>query len=179
MLTITIPRQERWDEANQEFINSEETQIKLEHSLVSVSKWEAKHRRSFLSGGPKDAEEIKDYIRCMLLDEEDEPAIERLTKSNINEITAYIQSPMSATYLREDKNSGGSGGDKITSELIYYYMITLGVPFECQYWHLNRLLTLIRVCAAKNRTGKHSRKDMLRSNSAINAARRAKSGSLG
>lgn len=177
MLTLTIPSTEQWNEASQEFIYFDGGTLRLEHSLVSISKWEAKHRRSFLAS-KKTTDEVIDYIRCMSLDDVDERLFAHLTKENINEVIQYIESPMTATYLREDHDSGHSS-EKVTSELIYYWMISLGVPFECQYWHLNRLITLIRVCAAKQRGGKHSKKEMLRSNAALNAARRAKSGSRG
>lgn len=179
MLTVKVPETEMWDDDKQEFVYFHGGVLRLEHSLVSVSKWESRHNRSFLAGSKKDPEEIRDYIRCMSLDELDETVIEHLTNENISEIIKYIEAPMTATYLREDKQSGQSGGDKLTSELIYYWMIALGIPFECQNWHLNRLMTLIRVCAAKSRGTKHGRKDMLRSNAALNAARRSKSGSRG
>lgn len=179
MLTIEVPKVEMWNEERQEFVYGGGGILRLEHSLVSISKWEAKYGRSFLGNVKKTGDEVIDYIRCMSLDEADDGLIANLTNENINDIVKYIESPMTATYLREDR-SGGTSSEKITSELIYYWMISLGIPFECQYWHLNRLMTLIRVCAAKNRNGKkHSRKEMLRSNSALNAARRAKSGSSG
>lgn len=178
MLTLKIRGREMWDESKEEFVYTGGGTLLLEHSLVSISKWEAKHGRSFLSGGPKPGEETMDYFRCMSVGDNDEALFDNLTHENISEILKYIESPMTATYLREDR-SGGSSSEKITSELVYYWMISLGIPFECQYWHLNRLMTLIRVCAAKQRGGKHSKKEMLRSNAALNAARRAKSGSRG
>ena len=179
MLILDISGREMWDEKKEEFVRVGGGTLKLEHSLVAISKWEAKYRRSFLSNDKKSREEIIDYIRCMSESEISESLLENLTTESINEIIEYIKSPMTATYLREDKNNGGGGGDKITSELIYYWMISFGIPFECQYWHLNRLMTLIRVCAAKSKGNKHNKKDMLRSNAALNAARKAKSGSHG
>ena len=178
MLTITVPGKEMWDEAKEEFVYTGGGELRLEHSLVSISKWEAIHRRSFLSSGKMTAEELTDYIRLMSETDSDEALIANLTKENINEITDYMKSPMTATYLREDKSRGGSS-EKITSELIYYWMISLGIPFECQYWHLNRLMALIRVCAAKSRKGKHSKRGMMQDNAALNAARKARSGSRG
>lgn len=178
MLTLKVRGKEMWDEKKEEFVYTGGGTLHLEHSLVAISKWEASHRRSFLSGGQKTAEEMADYIKCMSVGDCDESIFDSLTNENITEIFEYIESPMTATYLREDRG-GGSSSEKVTSELIYYWMITLGIPFECQYWHVNRLMTLIRVCAAKNRSGKHSKRDMLRSNAALNAARRAKSGSKG
>lgn len=179
MLTITVPQDERWDERNLEFIYGQEAVLHLEHSLVSVSKWESRWKKSFLSGGNRSREENLDYIRCMDLDEHtDETVYQRLTSKNIREISDYIESPMTATYLREDRG-GPKNTEKITSELIYYWMIQFGIPFECENWHLNRLLTLIRVCVAKGRGVKRNKKDMLRNNAALNAARKAQLGSHG
>lgn len=178
MLTVKVRGKEMWDEKKEEFVYTGGGTLTLEHSLVSISKWEEKYRRSFLSSGKKTAEEMIYYIKCMLLDETNESLICTLSQENIDEIVKYIEDPMTATYLREDKNRPPST-EKITSELIYYWMIATGVPFECQYWHLNRLMTLIKVCAVKNNSGKHSKRDMLRSNNAMNAARRARLGSRG
>lgn len=180
MLVITVPDGEMWDEKNQEFLATKGGELRLEHSLIAVSKWEARWHRSFISGGKKSRAELLDYIRCMRLDgKADEDILRNLTNSNINDIVKYIEEPMTATVLRAD-NGGGQSGDKITSELIYYWMISFGIPFECQYWHLNRLMTLIRLCGAKSRrSGTRKRNDMLRSNAALNAARKAKYGTRG
>lgn len=173
MLTITVPASERWDERMNEFIYSREETVHLEHSLVSVSKWEAKHHKPFLSNTPKTNEETIDYIRCMCLDDDIDPVVFGcLTTANINEIEAYIHDPMTATTVKKQAH-GNNNGELTTSELIYYWMIELGIPVEFENWHLNRLLTLINVCNVKNTPGKKMGKgDVLRQNAALNAARR-------
>lgn len=175
MLRIVVPATELWDEGRQEFINAKEQTLQLEHSLVSLSKWESKWRKAFLSKGEKTQEETIDYIRCMTITPHVDPEVyERLTVANINEINQYIEAPMTATYFSEDK-SGKKSHEIITSELIYYWMIQHGIPFECQKWHLNRLLTLIRVCERKNTPPKkRSKSEIMREYSALNAARRKK-----
>lgn len=173
MLSITIPAIEYWDETAQEFISVKEQTLQLEHSLVSLSKWESKWCRAFLSRQPKSHEETIDYIRCMTLTQNVDPRVYAgLTNENVSQINKYVDAPMSATFFSEETKRSGPG-EQVTSELIYYWMIALGIPFECQKWHLNRLLTLIRVCNIKNQPPKkHSAKEILRRNSALNAARR-------
>lgn len=173
MLQITVPATEQWDELKQEFVNTKEQTLQLEHSLVSLSKWESKWCKAFLSKQPKNHEETLDYIRCMTLTQHVDPAIyNNLTRENIIAINQYIDAPMTATHFAEDKNSKG-GREIITSELIYYWMIALNIPFECQKWHLNRLLTLIRVCNIKNAPPKKmSKRDIMSRNAQLNAARR-------
>lgn len=173
MLRITVPATEQWDEAKQEFVNSKEQTLQLEHSLVSLSKWESKWCKSFFSKEEKTYEETLDYIKCMTLTQNVKQEVYNcLTKENIDQINKYIEAPMTATYFHENNNSR-SGRESITSELIYYWMITLNIPFECQKWHLNRLLTLIRVCNIKNQPPKKmSRREIMNRNAALNAARR-------
>lgn len=173
MLQITIPAVEQWDENKQEFVFTKEQTLQLEHSLVSLSKWESKWCKAFLTKQDKTIEETLDYIRCMTLTQNVNPDIyQHLTNGNIDEINQYIENPMTATYFSDDKN-GRKNSEKITAELIYYWMIALNIPFECQKWHLNRLLTLVRVCNVKNQPPiKRSRKDIMRRNADLNAARR-------
>lgn len=175
MLRITISgSKELWDENRQEFLPPSKSQsIQLEHSLVSLSKWEAKWNRAFLSKREKTTEEMIDYIRCMTITKDVDPDIYyRLSAANIKKINEYIGAPMTATYFPDDKIMGHSR-DTVTSELIYYWMIALNIPFECQKWHLNRLFALIKVCNIKNSsTKKMSKSDILRRNAEINAARR-------
>lgn len=175
MLRITISgSKELWDENRQEFLPPSKSQsIQLEHSLVSLSKWEAKWNRAFLSKREKTTEEMIDYIRCMTITKDVDPDIYyRLSAVNIKKINEYIGAPMTATYFPDDKIMGHSR-DTVTSELIYYWMIALNIPFECQKWHLNRLFALIKVCNIKNSsTKKMSKSDILRRNAEINAARR-------
>ena len=173
MLHITIPSAELWDEENQEFIHTKEYVLQLEHSLVSISKWESKWNKVFLSKEDKTYEQTIDYIKCMTITQNiPDEAYRFITKSNVDEIEKYISAPMTATWFNNDKPTGGNR-EKITSELIYYWMIALNIPFECQKWHLNRLLTLIRVCNVKNTPPKKmSKRSLMQRNAALNAARR-------
>lgn len=180
MLQITIPAIEQWDEVNQEFVNLKEQTLQLEHSLVSISKWESKWNKAFLSSKEKSVEETIDYVRCMTLTKNVKPEIYNfLTADNLSEINRYIDAPMTATYFMEDESKSG-GRETITSELIYYWMIALNIPFECQKWHLNRLLTLVKVCNIKNAPPKRkSKQDIMRRNAKLNAERRKKMHSKG
>lgn len=159
MLMITIPGAEFFNDATQEFITTKDTVLQLEHSLISVSKWEQKWNKAFLSKRNKTVEETIDYIRCMTINSNVDPFVyASITKKNIDDIFAYVNAPMTAVYFPEDEQKGFSH-DTPTSELIYYWMISLGIPFECQKWHLNRLLALIRVCDIKNRAIKDGDKN--------------------
>lgn len=173
MLQITIPAGEQWDEINQVFINTKEQTLQLEHSLVSLSKWESKWCKAFLTKNEKTDEETIDYIKCMTTTQNVDPIVYNcLTKENIEQIKKYIEAPMTATYFSEE-HSGKSSREQVTSELIYYWMIALNIPMECQKWHLNRLLTLIRVCNIKNQPPKKmSKRAIMSRNAALNAARR-------
>lgn len=174
MLLITIPGREYWDEKKEEFVYSDSHILHLEHSLVSLSKWESKWNKVFL--GKQDSisnEEMFDYIRCMVVDQDVDPDILfSLTSKNIDDINNYINASMTATYFREEKKTRASR-EQVTSELIYYWMISLNIPFECQNWHLNRLLTLIKVCNIKNQPPKKRNKQSIANDyKAINAARK-------
>ena len=180
MLRITIPAAELWDEDKQEFVSTKEQTLQLEHSLVSLSKWESKWCKAFLTKTDKTAEETLDYIKCMTITPNVDPNVYNfLTQANMMEINNYIQAPMTATCFNEDKSQKG-GREVVTSELIYYWMIALNIPFECQKWHINRLLTLIRVCNIKNQPPKkRSKREIMSSNAALNAARRKQLNSRG
>jgi len=173
MLQITIPAVELWDERKQEFVTTKEQTLQLEHSLVSLSKWESKWCKAFLTKQEKTFEETLDYIKCMTITQNVDPEVYNyLTNENIEEIKKYIEAPMTATYFSDDKTVKSSR-EQITAELIYYWMIALNIPFECQKWHLNRLLTLIKVCNIKNQPPKKlSKKEIMSRNAALNAARR-------
>ena len=180
MLRITIPATELWDESKEEFINIKEQTLQLEHSLVSLSKWESKWCKPFLSKQEKTQEQIIDYVRCMTITQNVNPEIYKyLSRDNLKQINDYIDAPMTATWFSEDKNK--KGNDKqITSEIIYYWMIAFNIPFECQKWHLNKLMTLIRVCDIKNQPPKkRSQKEIMSRNAALNAARRKRLNSKG
>lgn len=175
MLQITVPAKELWDEKKDEFIEFTETSLQLEHSLVSLSKWESTWCKPFLSKEEKTREEIIDYIKCMTITPNVDPIIYNyLTDENVEQINQYISAPMTATYILEGK-TGRPSREQITSELIYYWMIALNIPFECQNWHINRLLTLIRVCNIKNQPPKKmSRSEIASRNAALNAERKRK-----
>lgn len=175
MLRIVVPLSpEGWDEEKQEFVQPEEQVLELEHSLISLSKWESKWCKSFLNNNGLTDEETIDYIKCMTLTENvDDVVYSKLTNENIKQINEYIAAPMTATTFSDDKSKRG-GREIVTSELIYYWMIALNIPFECQYWHLTRLITLVRVCNIKNAPPKKmSKRDILSRNAALNAQRRA------
>lgn len=175
MLQIAVTIEpEQWDEEKQEFVPEKTQTLQLEHSLVSLSKWESKWCKSFLSHSEKTTEETIDYIRCMTITPNVNPDIyNRLSNENINQINKYIEAPMTATYFNDNKNGKGGSRETVTAELIYYWMIALNIPFECQKWHLNRLLALIRVCNMKNTPPKKmSKGEIMSRNAALNAARR-------
>lgn len=174
MLTIEIPDQEFFNEETQEFFTMKGQTLQLEHSLVSLSKWESKWNKPFLSKEDKTIEQTIDYIKCMTITQNPKPHIYNLlTDKNILEIKNYIDAPMTATTF-SNVNQGHSR-EIVTSELIYYWMISLNIPMKCEKWHLNRLLTLIRVCNIKNGPAKKmSKKEIMSRNAALNAARRKK-----
>ena len=181
MLIITIPGIDDWDEKTERFVTRvEEQTLRLEHSLVSLSKWESKWHKSFLSSKSRTNEEIIDYIRCMTLTQNVDPNVYyRLTDENVQEIKAYIDDPMTATTFSDDGNQRKSR-EVITAELIYYWMIVNQIPFECRKWHLNQLLTLIQVCSVKNAPPKkRSKKDIMSQQAKLNAARKKQLGTRG
>lgn len=173
MLRITIPAIELWDENKEEFINTKEQTLQLEHSLVSLSKWESKWNKPFLSKDTKTEEEELDYIKCMTITQNVDPNVYKFIPLNVREeIKEYINAPMTATWFSEDKNTKSSS-EQITSELIYYWMVAQNIPFECEKWHLNRLITLIKICNIKSQPPKKmGKKAIMSRNAALNAARR-------
>lgn len=178
MLEITLPALEHWDERKEEFVTYKKAlTLQFEHSLISLSKWESKYCKPFLGKGEKTDEEILDYIKFMTLTQnvQDETYMRLLnTRGAIETINDYINAPMTATTFVDDGNSK-SNGEQITSELIYYWMIALNIPDRYDKWHLNRLLTLIRVCNVKNQPAKKMKpQDVNARNAALNAARKKK-----
>lgn len=180
MLEIIVPKQEMFNENTLEFMTVEERVIKLEHSLVSISKWESIYCKPFLSKEEKTEEEILEYIKCMTITQNVPPETYLgLSYDNFREIKEYIDSDMTATTFN-DRGSHKSSKEIMTSEIIYYQMITLGIPMECQKWHLNRLLTLIRVCAIKNSPQKKmSAKEVAAYNRRLNDMRRKQTNTKG
>jgi hypothetical protein len=172
MFEITIPESDYYDEAQERFVTSKRQTLKLEHSLVSLSKWESKWKKPFLSDKPKTWEETIDYVRCMTITQNVNPdAYYAIDESGLKKIQEYINDSMTATWFRKDV--GRPSRRIITSEVIYSQMITLGIPVDFEKWHLNRLMTLIRVCSEENAPKKKmGKKEILQQNRALNNARR-------
>lgn len=177
MLTIRVPAEELYDEETNEFYTTKETVLRMEHSLISMAKWEARWKKAFLTKRKRTAEETLDYFRCMTINEVDPSVYDRLTTENVEEILTYINEPMTAVYMGDPTSDGESKGgmrDVITAEVLYYDMTALNIPFECEKWHVNRLLALIHVCQIKNNPNKKtmSKAQISRRNAKLNAARR-------
>ena len=178
MISIKLAKNETYDATNNEFIELPEKTIHLEHSLVSISRWESKWCKPFLSKNNKTHNELIDYIKCMSDEPINDADVLRLTSKDVERINKYINSPMTATTITE--RNGRPSNEIITSELIYYAMINNNIPFECQYWHLNRLIILIRVCNIKQSSPKKmSKRDIYNQNRSLNAARKKQMGTKG
>jgi hypothetical protein len=180
MLTITIPETELFDDSTQTFSVLPETELQLEHSLFSLSKWESEFEKPFLSNAEKTPEEILGYAYHMIIP----PGVSRLivlgmTQDNLTQINQYIEAKHTATTFSQIPAKTGRG-EVITAELLYYWMIAFNVPFECQHWHLNRLFALIRICSIKNQPQKKmSRNEIAARNRELNAQRKAQLGTRG
>ena len=171
MLVIEIPKQEVFLDEKQEFSHVGPFKIQLEHSLLSISKWESEWCKPFLTADKKTEKENLDYIRCMGVSQHiDDNVLSLLTEKDVMTIAEYMQSKKSATTFTM---SGSSNREVVTSELIYYWMTMFNIPFECQKWHIDRLLTLIRICNVKSAPGKKmSKAEILQRNKTINAQRK-------
>lgn len=176
MLTLNIPSSEWFDENRMEFYKVEPCALQLEHSLISLSKWESKWKKPYLNpSSPITRDEFLDYVRCMTISRNVNPLVyESLSPELIATIQDYINDKMTATWFSKDqKEKGITRGRIVTSELIYYWMIAQNIPAEYQKWHLNRLLTLIEVCNAENSPkGKMPTEEILRRNKELNDQRR-------
>ena len=185
MLTIVVPAQDYFDESKQEFITTKQTTLSLEHSLISLSKWESKWHKPFLGKAgmqedDKTEEQLVDYVKCMTITQNVPDLVyDSLTRENWEDIKNYISNPMTATWFSGDEKGGQR--ETITAEIIYYWMVSLNIPFECQKWHLNKLLTLIRVCNAKNDPNKKKMgvNDIYARNRALNEERKKLLGTKG
>lgn len=179
MLELEIYKPEVYDEETNEFSLPFAGLLKLEHSLRSVSKWESKWEIPFLGDKPRTDEQTLDYIRCMSIDEFDEDLVQYFTRENFQEITNYINAKMTATWFAEKKNQPASR-EVITSEVMYYWMVALQIDFQCQDWHLNRFLTLVKVANEKNQPEKKmSKSELAARNRELNAKRREQMKSRG
>jgi hypothetical protein len=172
LLTITIPKRQLWDETNEEFLNVPEQVLTLEHSLISLSKWESKWEIPFLDKNKKSSEQTIDYIKEMTITKNVDPLVyEGIPANLIDQINEYIAASMTATTF-SDREKTGSLNEVITAEVIFYWMFSFGIPLDCQKWHLNRLLTLIRVCSIKNQPPKKlTFSELAARNRDLNAAR--------
>ena len=178
---IHVPEQEFFNNETQTFLNLKETTFKIEHSLVAIAKWESKWHVAFLDDKVEKTDEmIIDYIKCMTISQNVDPEIyNHLPQETIKEINDYIGDPMTATTFR-NVNNGPGNGEFITNEIVYYWMIAQNIPLECEKWHFNRLMTLIRVCSEKNTPGKKmNQRDILKQNRALNEARKKAMGTRG
>lgn len=174
MLSIAIPLSpEGWDEVKQRFVEPKTQILDLEHSLISLSTWESKWKKPFYTKKEKTDEEVLDYIKCMTLSDNVDPDVyNHLTPKNVDEIQKYISDPMTATTFSK-RNNGKPSREIVTAELIYYWMLMANVPLDRDTWHLNKLITLLEVCAVKNAPPKkRSKAEMMRERAALNEARR-------
>lgn len=188
MLDVIITEDEHWDEEKEEFIPAfPPVKLTLEHSLLSLSKWESKWHKPYLQGNLSKDETV-DYIRCMTITQGVHLEVyDHIDDHVINRVADYIGDPMTATWFTDDKVKNGQApargslrGEVITSELLYYYMFSCGIPKECEKWHLNRLITLIRVFGEKNKPPKkQSTRDLISQYASLNAQRKAKLGTRG
>lgn len=180
MLKITVSGEEYFNEETSEFETHGDFELELEHSLISLSKWESKYQKPFLVSTEKTPQEIMGYIEAMIISPIYPPDFfAKLSTANIKAINDYIESKESATTFGSMPERKGQG-EIITSELIYYWMVAFNIPFECEYWHLNRLFALIRVCNIKNsKPKKMSRHEIASRNRELNAIRRAQYGTSG
>lgn len=178
-IKIKIPQQEFFNEETNEFITVDGTTLTLEHSLVSISKWESKWHKHFLNNKDKTEEEIFDYLRCMTITQNVNPEIYKyIPIDEIEKVKTYIEDPMTATRIKHNDKSGR--GKILTAEVIYFYMFSYNIPIDLEKWHLNRLLTLIDVFNEENKPKKKkSPQQTISEYAALNAARRARFNSAG
>ena len=180
MLVLDVPASEMFDDEKQEYVDTPAVRLRLEHSLVSLSKWESKYERPFLDSKPKETKETLDYVNMMCLDDEIPPEVfHRLPDVCIDAVNQYINAKMTATTFKDLPAARGPR-EIITAEVIYYWMVSHNIPFECENWHLNRLLTLVKVCNRKNAPAqKTSKKEMMAQRRDLNAKRKAQLGTRG
>ena len=174
VLDLYVPGKEFWNSELQEFIYTKDITLHLKHSLISLTRWEQHYKRRFLDDGPKNEEEYRFYIQCMTLNKDVDPLVYMvLQEDDIKKVTDYLHDSMTATTLPK-QNNNRTNSEKLSSELIYYYMSALNIPFECEKWFLNNLITLISIASIKNNPQEKKSKPSWSSIRALNAARNAK-----
>ena len=174
VLDLYVPGKEFWNSELQEFIYTKDITLHLKHSLVSLTRWEQHYKRRFLDDGAKSEEEYRFYIQCMTLNKDVDPLVYTvLQEDDIKKVTDYLHDSMTATTLPK-QNNNRSNSEKLSSELIYYYMSALNIPFECEKWFLNNLIILISIASIKNNPQEKKSKPSWSSIRALNAARNAK-----
>ena len=174
VLDLFVPGKEFWNSELQEFIYTKDITLHLKHSLISLTRWEQHYKRRFLDDGPKNEEEYRFYIQCMTLNKDVDPLIYTvLQEDDIKKVTDYLHDSMTATTLPK-QNDKSNKGERLSSELIYYYMSALNIPFECEKWFLNNLIILISIASIKNNPQEKKSKPSWSSIRALNAARNAK-----
>ena len=180
MLKVTIPGTELWDPVKEEFVYTKEVTLKLEYSLMAIAEWESKYHKSFINENTGTMDEFLDMVRCMTIDKNvDETVYYAIDNKTKEKIARYMQDPMTAATFK-DRNQRRRGREKVTAETFYHNMVEYGIPFECQKWHINRLLALIRFCQAKDGPQKKRPMDEIANEyAALNKARRAKFKSKG
>ena len=174
VLDLYVPGKEFWNSELQEFIYTKDITLHLKHSLISLTRWEQHYKRRFLDDGPKNEEEYRFYIQCMTLNKDVDPLVYMvLQEDDMKKVTDYLHDSMTATTLPK-QNNNRTNSEKLSSELIYYYMSALNIPFECEKWFLNNLITLISIASIKNNPQEKKSKPSWSSIRALNAARNAK-----
>lgn len=183
MLVLNVTGIELYNDKTEQFETTPDFTVTLEHSLVSLSKWESKHEKPFLGKDEKTLDETLDYIESMLVSS---PAflpqgwVHRFSEEDLETIHNYIDAKRSATWFSDLNQRPENNGEVITSELVYYWLIAFQIPFECETWHLSRLFTLIRICSAKNsKPKKMTRSEIAARNRELNAKRKAELGTKG
>ena len=173
-LQLYVNGTELFDSERRMFIQVKPQKLVLEHSLISISKWEAKHHKMYLETKDKTGLELLDYIKCMTINGDVPDVVYyALSEQNFNDILTYMEDPMTASSVYNPPRKNHQ--ERVSSELIYYWMIQYGIPFECEKWHINRLLMLINICSRKSSTlSKADKQAMDQRRAAINAERKAK-----
>lgn len=180
MLRIDQEASELFDELTNTFEKSPEIHLELEHSLISIQKWEAKWKKPFLARGEKTMDELLDYIRCMTIkNAPDLEVYKYLSKHNVEKVVRYIEDPMTATTIHHRGNSSNSTNETVTAEVVYYWMFKLGIPIETEKWHFNKLWMLLQVFQVKDNPKKLSKVEAAQERMRLNAERRKKYNSKG